>query len=251
MSPGLEPAWVLHTRPYRDTSLLLELLTLTRGRVGAVARGARGPRSRSRGWLRPFQPLLVGLAGRGELATLTSAEAAGAAFWLAGERAVAGLYLNELLLKLLARDDPQPLLLGHYRAALVALAEPADPEPALRVFECELLTALGYAPALAVDTDGEPLQADARYHYRPDAGARRLPGLAEAPAGGIELSGRTLLALAAGAESFTCPDRDTLREARTLTRSLIDHCLGGRPVRTRELARAFRSLAAPAGGKPA
>ena len=251
MFPDLDPAYVLHTRPYRDTSLLLELLTLTRGRVGAVARGARGPRSRSRGWLRPFQPLLVGLAGRGELATLTSAEAAGAAFWLAGERAVAGLYLNELLLKLLARDDPQPLLLGHYRAALVALAEPADPEPALRVFECELLTALGYAPALAVDTDGEPLQADARYHYRPDAGARRLPGLAEAPAGGVELSGRTLLALAAGAESFTCPDRDTLREARTLTRSLIDHCLGGRPVRTRELARAFRSLAAPAGGKPA
>lgn len=247
MTAGLEPAYVLHARPYRDTSLLLELLTLARGRVGAVARGARGSRSRLRGWLRPFQPLLVGLAGRGELATLTSAEPAGAAVWLAGERAVTGLYLNELLLKLLARDDPQPLLLGHYRAALTALAAAADPEPALRVFECELLIALGYAPALTADADGKALHADGLYHYHPQAGARLVNGVAEPRAGVVELHGRTLLALAAG----EFPDRDTLREARALTRSLIDHCLGGRPVRTRELARALRSLATPAGGKPA
>lgn len=247
MSDGLEPAYVLHARPYRDTSLLLELLTLHRGRIGVVARGVRGPRSKLRGWLRPFQPLLVGLAGRGELATLAGAEPAGAAVWLEGERAVAGLYLNELLLKLLARDDPHPPLLGHYRAALAVLGAPTDPEAGLRVFERELLALLGYAPALDTDVDGAPLDAARLYRYLPESGAHAQAGLAEPVHGSVEVSGRALLALAAG----EFPDRDTLREARTLTRALIDHCLGGRPVRTRELARAFRGLTATAGGKPA
>ncbi|PWV63367.1 DNA repair protein RecO [Plasticicumulans acidivorans] len=235
MRVELEPAYVLHARPYRDSSLLLELFTLHHGRIGAVSRGARGPRSRLKGLLRPFQPLLISYLARGELASLNAAEAAGQASWLSGERAVAGLYLNELLLALLARDDPHPLLLGHYRAAVGALAEATDPQPALRVFERELLEALGYAAALVTEADGvTPVQADRDYRYLPEAGPLPL----QSASGGIVVRGAILLALAAG----EFPDAATLAGARRLSRALIDHWLGGRPLRARELARAFRAV---------
>ncbi len=228
----LEPAFVLHARPYRDTSALLELFSLHCGRIGAVARGARGVRSKTRGLLQPFQPLLAGWSGGGELKALTAVEAAGPPFVLPPARTLSGLYLNELLVRLTAREDPQPELFAYYRAALARLAEPlADEQTALRLFECDLLGALGYGLALEYDAAGVAIVPERRYRYRPDAGA--LPE-GEAGGEGIAVGGAALLALAAGRL-----DAAVLPELKALMRALLDGLLGSRPLRARELARAL------------
>ena len=127
---ALAPAWVLHARPYRDTSLLLEALTDEHGRVGLVARGVRGPKGRWRGLLQPLQPLLLSWSGRGELGTVAGCEAAGPAVVLRGEALLSAWYLNEVLLRVLQRNDPQPAIFSVYGAALAALAtEPAPAAP--------------------------------------------------------------------------------------------------------------------------
>ncbi len=223
----LTPAFVLHRRPYRDTSLLLELFTATHGRVGAVARGARGPRSRLRGVLQPFQPLRCSWRGRGELHTLTQAEAAGMPLLLTPPHTLYGLYLNELLIRLWPRDDPAPALFARYGHTLAALAGP-DPETALRVFERDLLAELGYALELQHDVHGRPLEAERRYHCRPGQPPHPVA------AGEDGLPGEALLDLAAGRPSR---HRAGLRR---LTRTALAPLLGGRPLRSRALFRAYR-----------
>ena len=132
----LQPAFVLHSRRYRDTSLIVELWTAEWGRVAAVARGARqGSRRSQRVALQAFQPLLVSWSGRGSLKTLTTRESAGAAVHLAGKRLYSGLYVNELLVRLLAHEDPHPELYTAYVSLLDALAERSDLDVQLRQFE--------------------------------------------------------------------------------------------------------------------
>lgn len=229
----LEPGFVLHQRPFRDTSLLLEVLSRDHGRVGLVARGARGPRSRMKGVLQPFRPLLLSWQLRGELGTLTAAEndtAAPAAF-PGGETLLGLYYLNELLLRLTARLDPHPGLYPGYARAVAALAARAPLAPELRRFEKRLLDVLGYGPELRFDAAGQPIDPDRAYSYLPESG---LAPCREDATGALR--GASLLALAA--DEF--PDGRALADARRLLRAALDVHLEGRPLKTRELLAQLR-----------
>jgi DNA repair protein RecO (recombination protein O) len=224
----LEPAYVLAQRPYRETSLLLEILSRNEGRIGLVARGARGPKSKQRGLLQPFAPLLLSWSESGDLGTLTAAEAAGPAVMLDGERIFHGWYLNELLVRLLQRHDPHPALYEAYGGVLPAL-QAADDEPALRQFELALLAELGYG----LDLSGE-LDRDATYRYDFDR------GVVPVTAGGAEvLSGAGLIALREG--RLAACDSGQRREVRNLLRTALQRQLGGRPLETPQLLRALRA----------
>lgn len=229
----LEPGYALHARPYRETSLLLEAFTRGHGRIGLVARGARGQRSRLRGVLRPFAPLLLSWSGRGELATLTGAEPTAAARLTSGRLLAGGLYLNELLVRLLARNDPHPALYDAYDAALTALVSDESPEPVMRVFETRLLSELGYGLTLERDAEGRALRPDALYHYHLESGAVLVHQPVE---GMLVVHGETLMALRQG--RFDNPR--SLREAKRLTRAALSRYLGDRPLRSRELWRVRR-----------
>lgn len=222
----LEQAFVLHNRPFRNTSALVEAITREYGRVGLVARGARGARSSLRGLMQPFIPLLLSWSGRGELFTLTGAEAAGAAVPLSGQRLITGLYLNELLMRLMHRYDPHPELFDLYAHTLVMLSESEAEEPVLRRFELGLLQAIGYALILDHDAfSGESIAPDIDYVYDPEHGPRRASGREDE---GILVKGATLLALACGCDGRSCG----VQEKRFM-RAVIAHHLGGRPLNTR------------------
>ena len=225
--------YVLHQRPYRDTSLIVELYTHEHGRLSAFARAARGPRSRFRG-LQPFRPLLLSWVGRGEAPTLTAAEADGAPpLALAADRLLSGFYLNELLLKLTVPHDPQPELYAHYASTLERLRALEPLETLLRRFEKRLLDLLGYGSELSSEVSGRAVTADAYYHFR--AGT----GLVPAAAGSEAVQGRVLLALAADEPLH---DPDAQRQARALLRAALDHCLDGRELSVRAVARAVANM---------
>lgn len=223
----LQPAFILHARAYRETSLLLDAFTRDHGRVGLIARGVRGARGQAtRAALQPLQPLLLSWRGQGELWTLTSTEAAGAALALRGDALLSGFYLNELLLRLLPRHDPHAALFWRYAECVNALAagEPAGWE--LRRFERDLLDALGYGLELSVDAeDGTPLQAEGRYRFDPESGPGRVWG-ERASSGSI--SGAALIAL----RDDVAPGATELRELRRLMRGVLLHHLGGRELRS-------------------
>src|SRR6476660_1356172 len=161
-----QAAFVLHTYPYRETSVIVETLTEEHGRVALVARGAKRPRSELRGVLQAFQPLTLSWAGAAELKTLVKAEWRGGLPLPGGAALLCGFYLNELLLKLLPREDPHPLLWRAYEAALTRLAAGHPQAPILREFEVRLLSELGYALPLTHEADtGRPIDPSARYYY--------------------------------------------------------------------------------------
>jgi DNA repair protein RecO (recombination protein O) len=224
----LEPAFILHHRPFRDTSVLLEVFCRDHGRVGLVARGARGPRSRQKGMLQPFRPLLLSWQLRAELGTLTHVESAGAAVLppTGGDALLALYYLNELLLRLTARLDSNRDLYGLYAASVQALLAGESVAPALRHFEKRLLEALGYGPDLHRDAAGQPIEPAASYRYDPALGlAACRPDAAGA------LLGASLLALA----NDKLGSARALADARHLLRAALDVHLDGRPLKTREL----------------
>src|SRR5437667_10731600 len=166
-----QQAFVLHAYPYRETSLIVEALTLEHGRVAMVARGAKRPRSELRGVLQAFQPLCLSWAGAGELKTLMGAEWRGGLPLVTGAALLCGFYLNELLLKLLPREDPHPGVFADYETALGDLAAGRDQATVLRRFEVRLLAAMGYALPLVTDADtGAPVDPAVRYHYAFDRG---------------------------------------------------------------------------------
>ena len=167
----LQPAWVIHRRPFRNTSLLVDLFCRDHGRVAAVARGARRGKSRWQGLLQPFQPLRVSFSGRGAVKTLTAAESADAPITMAGERLFSGFYINELLSHLLHDHVEHPRLHQVYEETLAALASRDSPlEATLRRFELELLAELGYALNLRTDCRHQAIEANKQYRYLPDAG---------------------------------------------------------------------------------
>lgn len=230
---ALEPSYVLHGRPYQESSLLLEAFTREHGRLGLVARGARGGRSRWKGVLQPFRPLLMSWSLRGELGTLTGADQVASPPALAGETLFCGLYANELLMRFLHRGDPHPDLFEDYRAMLSTLAAGQPPQPALRVFEYRLLNAAGFGLQLEREADtGEAVAAEAWYLYVPERGPlRRDPVHRDQAGGGEELiSGAALLALKSGE-----PAAGQLRELKSLMRKLIRHHLGDRPIKSQQL----------------
>ena len=229
----LEPAFVLHRRPYLNTGLLLEAFGREHGRIGLVARGAMSPRSRLKGLLQPFAPLLLSWTGTGELATLTAAEEAGRPAPLPLNRVLAGLYANELLVRLLPRLDPQPELFAAYQILLAELATAPGEEPPLRRFEKALLEELGYGLTLDREAaSGTPILAEQRYRYVLDRG----PLAADQTGDGVPISGQSLLALRDGIPD----DPVLLKEIKRLTRAALAEQLRGRALKTRELYRVKR-----------
>jgi len=231
-----EPGFVLHTYPYRETSLIVEAFTPAFGRVSMVARGAKRPRSELRGLLNAFQPLALSWAGAGELKTLIKAEWRGGLPLPGGSALLCGFYLNELVLKLLQREDPHEQLYEGYERALAALRGELPPAWAVRRFEKDLLRELGYGLLLEHDVGGEPIQAHARYTYILEAGPRLL-GEAEGDTP-VELLGTTLIELAA--DDYRRPA--TLQESRALMRYVLTHYLGGQQLHTRQLLREMQQL---------
>ena len=231
MRINLQPAYVLHSRPYRDSSLLLETFTAEQGRLGLVARGAR---RRARGGsaaalLQPFTPLLLSFSGRSELKTLTAMESVGSALALRGDRLYSGMYLNELLVRLLHRHDPHPQLFAAYGEALAGLAGASQSDEVLRSFELTLLGELGYSLDLSSDgRTGEPVCAGDLYQYEAEYGMVRVSGSRVARHG--VYSGDELLAMAAG--QFGGIAR---RASKRLLREALAVHLGGAPLRSRDL----------------
>src|SRR5436190_1906216 len=164
-----EPGYVLHTYAYKETSLIVEAFTRRFGRVAMLARGARRPRSAMRGVLLSFHPLRLSWSGASELANLIGAEWAGGTRHLGGRALMCGFYLNELLLRLLPRDDAHEALFDAYAQALAALAS-QDISAVLRAFEKRLLAELGYAPLLDRDAASRPIEPQRLYSYEPDRG---------------------------------------------------------------------------------
>ena len=230
-----QPGYVLHTYAYKETSLIAEVFTRGFGRVALLARGARRPRSAMRGVLLSFHPLRLGWSASSELGNLISAEWSGALQPLAGRALMCGFYLNELLLRLLPREDAHEGLFDAYGEALAGLSA-SDAFPAtLRRFEKRMLAELGYAPLLEREAaSGAPVEPGRRYVYEPDRG----PMPSSHSSSDLSVSGQTLLDLAA--DEYERPE--TRDEARTLLRALIGQRLHGQTLHTRAVLRELSDL---------
>lgn len=230
-----EAAFVLHTYPYKETSLIVEALARRFGRVALLARGARRPRSAMRGVLLSFHPLRLSWSASAELGNLIGAEWAGALAPLAGQGLMCGFYLNELLLRLLPREDPHERLFDAYADSLQQLSRGAPYPAVLRGFEKRLLAELGYAPLLDRDSADRPIDPAGLYVYEPDRGPLPVNG---ARGGELVVRGRTLLDVAA--DDYSRPE--TREEARALMRALIGERLHGQVLHTRAVLRDLNDL---------
>ena len=230
----LEPAWLLHHRPWSDTSRILELITRAHGRVTLFAHGARRPKSALRSVLRPFVPLLVSWSGGTDGGTLTSAEAAhGAPPVPAPGVLMSCYYLNELLLKMVARDDRHEAVYDAYASAIAEIAA-GEESQALRRFERVLLEELGYGVDLSREAGtGRPLDAERYYHFQPGRG---VLAVREQDPGPDAHAGCDLLAVARGEYGLPA----TQRAARGIYGAAIAHCLEGRGLSSREVMLAIR-----------
>jgi len=243
------PAFLLHSYPYRETSLILDVFTRSHGRLALVAKGAKRPHSALRPVLIAFQRLSLSWTGAGEIKTLTRAEWSGPPQRLEGAAAMSGWYLNELLLRLLGRDDPHESLYDAYADALSRLALHPRLSAALREFEWRLLCEIGYGFDPAATGEGSPVRAGARYRVALEAGPEPEEG--DPPPQGTPMSGTALLALAEG----RFDDAAAEPELRRLLRERLDYHMSGRPMATRQVLRdlqvfvpPLRAYARPPGG---
>jgi len=228
-----EAGFVVHTYAYKETSLIVEAFTRRFGRVALLARGARRPRSAMRGVLLSFQPLQLSWSASAELGNLIRAEWAGALRPLRGRGLMCGFYLNELLLRLLPREDPHEGLFEIYDRALADLAGGADIASVLRRFEKRMLAELGYAPLLDHDAASRPIDPAARYVYEPERGPMLSTSSRD-----LSVSGQTLLDVAADDYGRA----ETRDEARTLMRLLITQRLHGQELHTRTILKDLSDL---------
>lgn len=235
-----QPGYILHHRPFRDTSQILDIVTRDHGKVAVVARGSRGSKSRLAGVLRPFLPLKVSWVSKSDLGTLTGAEAAGAPAGMVGDAMLSAYYLNELLINFLHRFDPQPEIFALYERVLHALVGSRDVAAILRSFELEFLSLLGYAVNLDHEFGSRNrLDADQDYEYRMEQG----PVPVNRSEGVLVFKGSTLRAIAS--ESFDDPV--ILKAANRLMREIIAFHLGGKELKSRKvLMELHRGRIAPA-----
>ena len=230
----LQPAYVLHTRAYRNTSLLVEVFTAQHGRFCLVARGVRGARSSRANLLQPFRSLLVSWSGRGELKTLTDVEPGKLMLNMRGNMLMSGYYLNELLMRLLHPYDPHETLFESYQSTLKSLSENAGDrrmeEIALRLYEKSLLEEVGYGLILDQDViSGAAIEPDVSYQYRLDQGPVASEKINHSD--GIHISGSALKSLASGDFS----DDADLIACKRLMRHVLHELLGDKPLYSRKL----------------
>lgn len=226
---SLEKAYILHRRPYSNTSLIVDFFTEKYGRLSAIARSARGLKSRYRSKLEPFVLMLISFSGRGELKTLGDVEISQIPQTLSGKALLSGFYLNEILIRLLQREDPYFVLFESYHQALVQLRNAGSIEIILRRFEKKLLQELGFGLSFAVDcVSKESIDVNAYYRYLPEQGFQQVQDHFEEM---NTFSGASLLALHQDRfEDVTC-----LKDAKRLMRLALYSYLGNKPLKSREL----------------
>jgi len=222
-----QSSYVLHTYPFKETSLVAELFTKSHGRVATLAKGARRPRSAMRGQLQSFQMLSATWSGKNELKTLHGVDWADGLVILQGEALMCGFYLNELLLRLLPREDAHEQLFDYYQSTLKSLAKGFDLASHLRRFELKMLQEMGYAVPLMVDENEEPVEKEKRYRYEAEYGACVPTSIR----GGIDIIGKTLLDMAQ--DNYNT--EQTKQQSKQLMRYLLAHYLGDKPLYTRQL----------------
>ncbi|MBC7514653.1 MAG: DNA repair protein RecO [Herminiimonas sp.] len=223
-----QPGFVLHSYPYKETSLIVDVFTRDHGRVALIAKGAKRPHSKLRGVLQTFQPLSLGWSGKSEVRTLTGAEWVGGMLPLEKAALLCGFYLNELLFKLLARDDPHPALFDHYVATLNQLAHQEPAPIVLRKFERALLKETGVGGDLTVCAGSRAaVVANGTYVVEPEQGVRLATPSDTAP----RITGKTLLDM----EQENYVDQTTQTQSKFLMRFLLAHHLGGTPLNTRQI----------------
>ena len=230
-----QAVYVLHTYPFKETSLVVELFSQQYGRIAAVAKGARRPHSAMRGMLQSFQTLEGAWSGKNELKTLHSLEWSTGLTLLKGEALMCGFYMNELLLRLLPREDAHVNLFSYYQSTLKILAESTDfttniatnMATTLRRFELKLLQEMGYAVPLLIDENDADIEANKTYQYEAEYGACKV----NATKVGIPLLGKTMLDMAC--DDYA--DATTQSQSKQLMRYLLAHYLGDKPLHTRQL----------------
>jgi len=222
------PAFILHQRVFRESSFLLDIFSRDHGRISLVAKGVRKQKRSQAGLLQIYQPLLLSWQGRRDLQTLTAAETNGPAYLLRAESALCGLYINELMMKLLPLGESESNLYMDYQKALFGLQEALQNEITLRLFEKQLLSHLGYGLVLDQDVEtGEPIDEEKDYYYVADEGLYRWQSGQERN----RISGRSLQHLVKE-QDF---DEKSLNEIKQLMRMVIHFYLGDKPLRSREL----------------
>ena len=222
-----QPVYVLHTYPFKETSLVVELFSQQFGRIAAVAKGARRPHSAMRGMLQSFQMLDGAWSGKNELKTLHSLDWSAGLTLLKGEALMCGFYMNELLLRLLPREDAHENLFAYYQATLSNLAKDENLAITLRRFELKLLQEMGYAVPLLADENDASIESGKTYRYEAEYGACAL----SATKNGVQLSGKTMLDMAR--DDYA--DLQTQSQSKQLMRYLLAHYLGDKPLHTRQL----------------
>ncbi len=227
----LQPSYILHSRDFRDSSVILDVITPTHGRVSLIAKGVKNSRSGARrALLQPFRSLLASWQGRGELCTLTTVEESGKPILLDGVYLICGYYINEIVQRLVSKGDSGAELFALYDETIRCLEDRQSPEPLLRRFEIKMLQLLGLAPEFSNCVYGnEPVDPQTSYSYVPDSGA--IPIDDQQGLGGIPVSGETLIAM----DSLDFSNEASRKEAKRLMRRVLAHFLGDKPVRSREL----------------
>ena len=222
-----QPGYILHRRPFRDTSQILDILTRDHGKIAVVARGSRGSKSRLAGVLRPFLPLRVSWVAKSDLGTLTGAETGGSPVSMVGDAVFSAYYVNELLLHFLHRYDPQPEIFALYEEVVRALASTDNIAASLRSFELEFLSLLGYAVNLDHEFGSrDALLAGQNYEYRMEQGPVSVQRTGPMVFKGEVLSG-------IGEQRFDNPD--ILRAANRLLREVVGFHLGGKELKSRKV----------------
>ncbi len=225
-----QAGYILHTRPYRETSMLVEVFSRDAGRVGLIAKGVRKSRKQNASLLQPFRPLLISWTGKGELPILTGVEQIESVPGLPGRAVLSGFYINELLLRLLHRHDPHPDLFDLYRQTLDNIHSDTSTEYTLRIFEKGLLNEIGYGVPLETEANsGEPVRSEAMYTYVVEHGPVNTDMNSDNTA--MRYHGSSLLAL----NNNTLDDPVSLRESKILLRNILSDYLGDKPLNTRSL----------------
>ena len=228
----LQPAYVLFSRPFQNTSLMLDFFTIDYGRIRAIAKGARRQSSKYRSILQPFHPLLIGYTGRGEVKTLGHVESSVAAISLKGERLFSAIYLNEILCRLLHNYVEHKLLYKNYQETLIALQGSSNLEVTLRVFELTLLSELGYAINFnEVNPTNKPIVSRELYKFSPHVGFE-LASHRECEENPQHIfEGEVLIAI----RELKMEQDKVAKSAKRLLRIALSALLGDKPLNSRNL----------------